>query len=82
MKNLRKNINQCRICEEHLALGPRPVVPESKNSKMVIIGQAAGTKVHASGITWDDTRGKQFRKWLDVSAEEFYDIDSFALVPL
>ena len=49
---------------------------------MVIIGQAAGTKVHASGITWDNTRGKQFRKWLDVSAEEFYDIDSFALVPL
>jgi uracil-DNA glycosylase len=82
MKNLRKNINQCRICEGHLALGPRPVVPESKNSKMVIIGQAPGTKVHASGITWDDTRGKQFRKWLDVSAEEFYDIDSFALVPL
>ena len=82
MKHLLKNIDQCRICEEHLALGPRPVVSASKNSKIVIIGQAPGTKVHASGIPWDDASGKQLRKWLNVSDEEFYNVDKFAIIPM
>jgi len=82
MQQLLNNINQCRICEEHLALGPRPVVSASKNSKIVIIGQAPGTKVHASGIPWDDASGKQLRKWLNVTDEEFYNIDKFAIIPM
>ena len=80
MQQLLENISQCLICAEHLA--PRPVVSASKNSKIVIIGQAPGTKVHASGIPWGDTSGKQLRKWLDVSAEEFYDVDNFAIIPM
>lgn len=82
MKALLKNIGQCRICEEHLALGPRPVLSASKNSKIVIIGQAPGTKVHASGIPWDDASGKQLRKWLNVTDKEFYNVDNFAIVPM
>lgn len=82
MKKLISEIKNCTICKEHLALGPRPVLAAHKNSKIVIIGQAPGTKVHASGIPWDDASGRQLRKWLNVTDEEFYDVDKFAIIPM
>ena len=82
MEKLLHDIRQCTICKEHLPLGPRPVASADVNSKVVIIGQAPGTKVHASGIPWDDASGKQLRKWLDVSDEEFYDDSNFAIIPM
>ena len=82
MKDLLENIKQCTICKEHLLLGPRPVVSAHPDSKIVIIGQAPGTKVHVSGIPWDDASGKQLRKWLNVSDEDFYDAKKFAIIPM
>jgi uracil-DNA glycosylase len=82
MKDLLENIKNCKLCEKHLALGPRPVVSAHPNSRIVIIGQAPGTKVHVSGIPWDDASGKQLRKWLNVSEEEFYDERKFAIIPM
>lgn len=82
MKNLLAKIKQCNICSAYLPLGPRPVVSGHENSKIIIIGQAPGTKVHESGIPWDDASGKQLRKWLDVTVEVFYNIENFAIVPM
>lgn len=82
MQELLHNISQCTICSKHLALGPRPVVSAHPDSKIVIIGQAPGTKVHNSGIPWDDASGKQLRKWLNVSDKDFYDETIFAIVPM
>ncbi|WP_223267233.1 uracil-DNA glycosylase family protein [Polaribacter sp. IC073] len=63
-------------------MGANPVVTGHKNSKIVIIGQAPGIKVHTSEIPWDDASGKQLRKWLNVSDEDFYDVEKFAIVPM
>ena len=82
MKDLLKHINQCNICNAHLPLGPRPVVTAHPESKIVIIGQAPGTKVHASGIPWDDQSGKKLRLWLNVSDEDFYNTKKFAIIPM
>ncbi|WP_194766319.1 uracil-DNA glycosylase family protein [Tamlana sp. I1] len=82
MEELLQNIKDCRLCEAHLPLGPRPVVSAHPDSKIVIIGQAPGTKVHASGIPWDDPSGNQLRKWLNVSVEDFYDNTKFAIIPM
>ena len=82
MKALLSKISKCTICKSHLPLGPRPVVTGHSKSKIVIIGQAPGTKVHASGIPWDDASGKQLRKWLDVTEDAFYDTSNFAIVPM
>ncbi|WP_299223360.1 uracil-DNA glycosylase family protein [uncultured Psychroserpens sp.] len=82
MKALLHDIRQCRICEPNLPLGPRPIATAHTKSKIVIIGQAPGTKVHASGIPWDDASGKQLRKWLNVSDEDFYDERKFAIIPI
>jgi len=82
MQSLLSEIQGCTICAKHLVLGPRPIVSGHSNSRIVIIGQAPGTKVHASGIPWDDASGKQLRKWLGVSDEDFYDVEKFAIVPM
>ena len=82
MDALLHKIKQCTICQEHLTLGPRPIVSAHPDSKIVIIGQAPGTKVHASGISWDDPSGRQLRKWLNVSDEDFYDEKKFAIIPM
>ena len=82
MKELLYNISQCTICKAHLPLGPRPVVTAHPNSKIVIIGQAPGTKVHESGIPWDDQSGKKLRQWLNVTDQQFYDTKNFAIIPM
>ena len=82
MDKLLHDIRQCKICEQHLPLGPRPIATAHVKSKIVIIGQAPGTKVHASGIPWDDASGRQLRKWLNVSDKDFYDETKFAIIPM
>lgn len=82
MEKLLHEIRDCEICKAHLPLGPRPVLVANKNARIVIIGQAPGTKVHASGIPWDDASGKQLRKWMNVSNEIFYDATKIAIVPM
>lgn len=82
MQDLLSQIRNCTLCKAHLPLGPRPVLTAHPDSKIVIIGQAPGTKVHASGIPWDDASGKQLRQWLNVTDAQFYDPENFAIVPM
>ncbi len=82
MQHLLSQIKQCTVCAPHLDLGANPVVAASSHAKIVIIGQAPGTKVHKSGIPWDDASGKQLRKWMGVSEATFYDENIFAIVPM
>lgn len=82
MKEIIASAQSCKICEANLPLGPRPVFTIHPKSKIVIIGQAPGTKVHASGIPWDDASGKRLREWMDVTPEQFYDPKLFAILPM
>ena len=82
MQQLLSEIRNCEVCKAHLALGPRPIVSAHPDSKIIIIGQAPGTKVHETGVPWDDPSGKQLRKWLGVTDAIFYDETKIALVPM
>ena len=82
MKTLIKEITACQICSEHLEAGPRPVFAFSKKSRIAIIGQAPGRRVHESGIAWHDKSGDRLRDWLGIDEETFYDSDFFAIVPM
>ena len=82
MLDLLTEIRACRHCESSLPLGPRPVVRAHESSRILIVGQAPGTKVHASGIPWDDPSGKRLRQWLEVDDTQFYDEKTFAIVPM
>ncbi|MGU7770562.1 uracil-DNA glycosylase family protein [Burkholderia sp. MR1-5-21] len=79
---LLTEIRACRACEAVLPLGPRPVLRAHRDARILIVGQAPGARVHASGIPWDDASGKRLREWLGVDADTFYDPTRFAIVPM
>ena len=72
----------CRVCAEHLPLGPRPVVRASTSARMLIIGQAPGTRVHETGIPWNDPSGDRLRDWLGLDRDAFYDEERIAIMPM
>lgn len=72
----------CRLCEGVLPLGPRPVLRASASARLLIIGQAPGTKVHASGIPWNDASGDVLRGWLGLDRDAFYDEAAIAIIPM
>ena len=79
---LHRQIAACRVCETALGFAPRPTVQFSSTSRILIIGQAPGSKVHASGIPWDDASGDRLREWTGLSREQMYDPETVALVPM
>jgi len=82
MEKLIAEIKNCTVCLAHLPHGCRPVLTGNSKSKILVIGQAPGSRVHASGIPWDDKSGENLRSWLNVSKEDFYNEDNFAIVPM
>jgi uracil-DNA glycosylase len=71
----------CSVCAT-LPLGPRPVFRVSTTARLLIIGQAPGTKVHATGIPWNDPSGDRLRGWLMMDREQFYDQSRIAIIPM
>ncbi|MGE3690940.1 MAG: uracil-DNA glycosylase family protein [Novosphingobium sp.] len=82
LAGLLKEVRDCRLCADFLPHGPRPIVQAGREARIVIIGQAPGSKVHASGMPWDDDSGDRLREWTGLSREQFYDPVQVALVPM
>ena len=72
----------CRHCEAVLPLGPRPVFRVSTTARLLIAGQAPGTKVHETGIPWNDPSGDRLRRWLEMDRGTFYDESRIAILPM
>tara|TARA_R110000823_G_scaffold171736_7_gene304148 strand:+ start:21879 stop:22466 length:588 start_codon:yes stop_codon:yes gene_type:complete len=77
-----EDARNCRLCSAHLPHAPRPVLRAAATARIMLIGQAPGTRVHASGIPWDDASGDRLRDWLGVGSELFYDERQFAIMPM
>ena len=75
-------VRACRNCEAYLPLGPRPVLQASASARILIVGQAPGAKVHASGVPWSDKSGERLRDWMGIDALTFYDAARIAIVPM
>lgn len=71
----------CRVCAKELPLGPNPVFRLAESARLLIVGQAPGTKVHATGIPWNDPSGDRLRDWLALDREAFYDTARIAILP-
>src|SRR5438128_599626 len=76
LDRLAAQIRACRICVDHpvgvpLAHAPRPVLRVSRTARIAVVGQAPGTRVHASGIPFSDASGERLRAWMGVTADEF-----------
>lgn len=75
-------VRQCRVCEKHLPLGPRPVLQVGETARVLIVGQAPGIRVHVSGTPWDDPSGERLRSWMGLSMDCFYDASLIAIIPM
>lgn len=82
LSDLIRQIRACELCKDHLPFAPRPVVRASASARLLIIGQAPGTRVQASGIPWDDASGQRLRQWLQMAPDQFYDESEVAIIPM
>jgi uracil-DNA glycosylase len=79
---LLTRVRDCTICAADLPLGPRPIVRGTPDAKLLLIGQAPGTRVHESGFPWNDPSGERLRDWLQMTPDNFYDESKTAIVPM
>lgn len=72
----------CRRCADTLPLGPRPTLRARATARILVVGQAPGTRVHATGIPFNDPSGDRLRAWMGVERATFYDERRIAIVPM
>ena len=82
LNRLVDEIRACTACLEHLPRGVRPIIQVSRSSRVLIVGQAPGRKVHESGIPFDDPSGERLRDWMGVTRTDFYTADKIAILPM
>ena len=82
LEGLLSVVRDCRVCETQLPLGPRPVLRACETARILIVSQAPGARVHASGIPWDDPSGARLRAWMGLDTDEFYDGSRIAIIPM
>ncbi len=80
-------IRSCRICRDApltapLPHEPRPVLRVSTTARLLVASQAPGTKVHLTGLSFNDASGDRLRQWMGVSRDTFYDEAKVAIVPM
>jgi len=77
-----RELRACTVCAAHLPLGPRPIVRGNASARLLITSQAPGTRVHETGLTFNDRSGDVLRGWLAIDRDAFYDEDRIAIVPM
>jgi len=82
LENLLVAVRNCRACEDKLPFGPRPVLQAGASARILVVGQAPGARVHATGIPWDDPSGERLRAWMGVGKDRFYDASRVAIIPM
>jgi uracil-DNA glycosylase len=80
--SLLRDVRACRLCEEHLEHGVRPVLQVHSKARILIAGQAPGRRVHELGVPFDDPSGDRVREWMGISRDAFYDATKIAILPM
>ncbi len=79
---LLAKVRACSACAGALPLGPRPILQLSASATVLVASQAPGSKVHQTGVPFSDASGDRLREWMGLSADEFYDEDRIAILPM
>ena len=80
LPTLLASVRACRLCQD--ILEPRPVVRVSATARVLVVGQAPGRRVHASGLPFDDPSGDRLRDWMGIDRDVFYDESLVAFTPM
>lgn len=79
---LLREISACTLCAAHLPLGPRPIIRGLPSARLLITSQAPGTRVHETGLSFNDRSGDRLRDWLGLDRATFYDERLVAIMPM
>ena len=79
---LMAEVRRCTVCAAELPLGPRPVLRGLPSARLLIVSQAPGTKVHETGLSFNDRSGDRLRHWLGIDRDTFYDESRVAILPM
>ena len=82
LDQLLNEVRLCAVCAARLPLGPRPIVQVGPKARVLIVGQAPGSKVHGSGVPWRDDSGDRLRGWMGIDKQTFYDAKRLAIIPM
>jgi uracil-DNA glycosylase len=82
LADLLATVRNCDLCATQLPNEPKPILRASSTARLLIVGQAPGTKVHATGIPWNDPSGERLREWLQIDRITFYDETRVAIIPM
>jgi uracil-DNA glycosylase len=74
------DLRACRVCADALPRGPRPIIRASATARLLIIAQAPGTRVHETGLSFNDRSGDRLREWLALDRDTFYDESKVAIM--
>lgn len=81
-QELVRRVRACTICQDVLPYGPRPVIQLSESSRILVVGQAPGRRVHDTGLPFNDPSGDRLRDWMGVTRDTFYDEQKLAILPM
>ncbi len=81
LADLLREVSNCQLCAAHLPFPPKPTLRISETARLLIVGQAPSTRVHATGIPWNDPSGDRLRTWLQIDKTLFYDVTKIAIMP-
>ncbi|MDX1816260.1 MAG: uracil-DNA glycosylase family protein [Marinobacter sp.] len=79
---LVRQVRACTLCADVLPREPRPVVQLSETSRILVVGQAPGRRVHETGLPFNDPSGDRLRQWMGVTRDTFYDESRLAILPM
>ena len=79
---LYADVRACTLCAKHLPLGPRPIVRGTASARLLIVSQAPGTRVHMTGLSFNDRSGDRLREWLGIGRKTLFlaEFDHFLAV--
>jgi uracil-DNA glycosylase len=80
--HLLAEVRGCTLCSADLPLGPRPILQAHPAARVLVAGQAPGSKVHQTGVPFDDPSGDRLRAWMGIDADTFYDPTRIAILPM
>lgn len=81
LDQILEEIRACGRCAD-LPLGPRPVLRASLTARIAVCAQAPGTRVHNTGLPFNDPSGDRLRHWMGIDRDAFYDTARINIIPM
>lgn len=82
LKDLKQIIMDDKENSSYTIRGIEPVYQVNSKARILIIGQAPGSKVEKTGIPFNDKSGDTLRSWLGIDKETFYNPELIAILPM